>query len=94
MGTGFAQPKMIPSFVGERNLRSNKKPGKIIEPKGSRCFKGFKLNLPEISAVGSPKSFAISPCEISCKITEKRKMKIIKIVSKNILKTFKIIVLY
>lgn len=86
IGTGFAQPKTIPSFVGERNLSNNKNPGKIIEPKRSKCFKGFKLNLPETSAVRSPKIFAISPWEISCKMTEKRKMKMIKIVSKSMLK--------
>ncbi len=51
-GTGLAQPIIItgaPKSAGK--AKSN---GKIIEPNGSKCGKGFKVNRPAASAVLSP----------------------------------------
>ena len=51
MGTGFAQPKIGPwPAVIKSNARGSK-----TEPMGSKCFKGFKVNLPAYFAVGSPR---------------------------------------
>lgn len=52
IGTGFAQPNKngLPTI--------NKSNGKITEPIGSKCFKGFKVSLPSYFAVGSPKEYA------------------------------------
>jgi len=55
MGTGFAQP----TNTGLPLI--NKSKGKITEPKGSKCFKGFRVNLPEYFAVGSPNELAMFP---------------------------------
>lgn len=44
-GTGFAQPKMIPPG----KIAQSK--GKTIEPNGSMCLIGFRVNLPIILAV-------------------------------------------
>lgn len=50
IGTGFAQPKIGPlPMVANKSSK-----GRITEPKGSKCFKGFKVNLPACFAVGSP----------------------------------------
>ena len=49
--TGFAQPK--PTVKSK------------IVPRGSRCFKGFRVNLPIIFAVGSPNLYATQPCASS-----------------------------
>lgn len=46
--TGFPQPK--------RKRRS------IKVPRGSRCFKGFKVRRPWILGVGSPRRSAVSAC--------------------------------
>ena len=51
MGTGFAQPKMGPC---PKVTKSSTK-GSKTEPMGSKCFKGFKVNLPAYFAVGSAK---------------------------------------
>lgn len=51
-GTGLAQPMIIvgaPKSAGK--ARSS---GKIIEPNGSKCGKGFRVNRPAASAVLSP----------------------------------------
>ena len=66
-GTGFAQPNKtgLPAI--------NKSKGKIIEPNGSKCFKGFKVSLPSYFAVGSPKLEATYPWASSWIITEKSK---------------------
>ena len=48
-GTGFAQPKTKLPLLTKKRKR-----GKRKEPKGSKCFKGFKDNLPLSLAVGSP----------------------------------------
>ena len=48
-GTGFAQP------IKNGALVKTKIRGKITEPKGSKCFKGFSVSRPAYSAVLSPK---------------------------------------
>jgi len=48
IGTGFAQP--IKNWLPLRNKRS----GRITEPNGSKCFRGFKVRRPAYFAVGSP----------------------------------------
>ena len=52
-GTGFAHPKVKPA--NEVII------GTMMEPTGSMCFSGFKVNLPCNRAVGSPRRSAISP---------------------------------
>ena len=47
-GTGFAHPIKKGAFVMTRRS------GIIIEPYKSRCFRGFKVNLPAYLAVVSP----------------------------------------
>ena len=54
-GTGFAQPNKIGL------PETNKSIGKIIDPKKSKCFKGFRVNLPAYFAVGSPNELATYP---------------------------------
>jgi len=49
IGTGFAQPKTILEPI------TSKRKGKSTEPIGSKCFRGFKVNLPANFAVGSPR---------------------------------------
>lgn len=61
IGTGFAQPKIGPL----PKVAANKIKGSKIVPKGSMCFKGFKLNLPISRAVLSPKDKATLPWAIS-----------------------------
>ena len=39
--------------------------GRMTDPKGSRCFRGFKVNLPLSLAVSSPKRYAMYPWENS-----------------------------
>src|SRR3989344_9151592 len=56
-GTGFAQPKMGPwPAVAINNNKGNK-----IVPKGSICFKGFKVKRPASLAVVSPNFKATLP---------------------------------
>ena len=50
-GTGLAQPKVKPA----REVMM----GTMIEPMGSICFSGFKVNLPCNLAVGSPNQSAM-----------------------------------
>jgi hypothetical protein len=68
-----------PTINGARITIKDK--GTIKDPKKSKCFIGFKLSRPIILAVGSPKWFAIAPCETSWIITEKIKTIIWKIVN-------------
>ena len=64
MGTGFAQPKTI------GNLSVISKKGNIMEPIGSKCAKGFRVNLPAFRGVVSPHFSAIQPWAYSCNTTE------------------------
>ncbi len=57
-GTGFAQP--------------NPKSKSGMNPNRSKCASGLSVNRPSRSAVGSPRNFAMSPCENSCAESEKR----------------------
>jgi len=50
-GTGLAQPKIGPLPPVDISMIR----GIITEPKGSRCFKGFRVKRSEYLAVGSPK---------------------------------------
>jgi len=52
-GTGLAHPKSIGLCV------INKSKGSMIDPKGSRCLRGFNVSLPSFLAVGSPKVKAV-----------------------------------
>ena len=70
MGTGFAQPKIGPL----PRVRIKVIVGKRKEPTGSKCFKGLNDSLPAYLAVGSPSLYAVNPCAISCKTTEKSKI--------------------
>ena len=54
-GTGLAQPKMKPALVKIKSA------GRIIEPKISRCLRGFKVKRPSDLAVGSPRESAATP---------------------------------
>src|SRR3990167_1093560 len=49
IGTGLAQPKITP--LGKRASKI----GRITDPKGSKCFNGFRVRRPAYFAVGSPR---------------------------------------
>src|SRR3989344_491779 len=51
-GTGLGQP--IITTEAPKSAGRASKNGKIIEPKGSKCGKGFKVRRPATSAVLSP----------------------------------------
>ena len=53
-GTGFAHPKINGCPPGKRDMSINRR-GRITEPKGSKCFIGFRVRRPAYFAVGSPK---------------------------------------
>jgi hypothetical protein len=57
IGTGFAQPKIGPW----PKVKINKVKGKKIVPMGSMWAIGFKVNLPALFAVSSPKKRAMLP---------------------------------
>jgi len=57
IGTGFAQAKIGPWPL----VNIIKKSGKMTDPIGSKCFKGFKESRPASLAVGSPKAKAALP---------------------------------
>lgn len=69
-GTGFAQPIKNGEFASAKSI------GKITEPNGSKCFRGFSVRRPKCFAVGSPKARAASPCDTSWITTEKIRMAI------------------
>ena len=71
IGTGFAQPKIIP--LPAKIAKIIKIRGRKTEPIISKCFMGFNVNLPASRAVVSPNSKAATPWETSCKTTEKRR---------------------
>ena len=52
IGTGFAQPKRTSAIM--------------INPTGSKCFKGFRVYLPEYFGVSSPHLTATKACANSC----------------------------
>lgn len=54
-GTGLAQPITKPAFI------IIKRSGSITDPKGSRCFNGFKVSRPLNLAVLSPRRYAVYP---------------------------------
>ena len=67
-GTGFAAPKT----TGEPERIKIR--GRAMLIKGSICFLGLRVSLPESLAVGSPRRSATKPCATSCKIAEKIKI--------------------
>lgn len=63
-GTGLAQPIKNGAWVITNNN------GRTIEPNKSRCFIGFKVNLPAYWAVLSPNERAAYPWATSCITTD------------------------
>ena len=74
-GTGFAHP------IRNGECDSARRPGIMMEPMGSICFKGFKVNLPANRAVGTHRLSAMKPWETSWRMTENIRMMIDRIVS-------------